>query len=92
MESDSLTKDIMIFQEYHDIINDLNNNKIKKLYDWCIKNKDILLKNAGDAITNKNKDETIEDNKDIYFECVKYNYILLLEDETKTVEDCVKYT
>jgi len=92
LESDSLTKDIMIFQEYYDIINDLNNNKIKKLYDWCIKNKDILLKNEGDAITNKNKGEIIEDNKDIYFECVKYNYILLLEDETKTVEDCVEYT
>jgi hypothetical protein len=92
LELDTLTKDIMLFQEYYDIINDLNNNKINKLYDWCTKNRDILLKNTGEAITNKSKDENIEENKDIYFECVKYNYILLLEDETKTVEDCVEYT
>ena len=92
LELDTLSKDIMIFQEYYDIINDLNDNKIKKLYDWCTKNRDILLKNTGEAITNKSKDENIEENKDIYFECVKYNYILLLEDETKTVEDCVDYT
>ena len=92
LELNTLNKDIMLFQEYYDIINDLNNNKIKKLYDWCTKNKDILLKNTGDAVTNKNKEESLEENKDIYFECVKYNYILLLEDETKTVEDCVDYT
>ena len=92
LELDALTKDIMIFQEYYDIIKDLNNNKIKKLYDWCTKNKDILLKNTGNVITYKSKDKSIEENKDIYFECVKYNYILLLEDETKSMEDCVEYT
>ena len=42
LEIDKLTKDIMIFQEYYDIINDLNDNKIKKLYDWCTKNRHII--------------------------------------------------
>jgi len=91
LELDTLTKDIMIFQEYYDIINDLNNNKIKKLYDWCTKNRDILLKNTENIKGNKGKDENME-NKDIYFECVKYSYNLLLEDDSKTVEDCVEFT
>ena len=91
LEIDKLTKDIMIFQEYYDIINDLNDNKIKKLYDWCTKNRDILLKNIENKNENKNKDENME-NKDIYFECVKYSYNLLLEDDSKTVEDCVEFT
>ena len=91
LELDTLTKDIMIFQEYYDIINDLNNNKIKKLYDWCTKNRDILLKNTENIKGNKGKDENLE-NKDIYFECVKYSYNLLLEDDSKTVEDCVEFT
>ena len=91
LELDTLTKDIMIFQEYYDIINDLNNNKITKLYDWCTKNRDILLKNTENIKGNKGKDENME-NKDIYFECVKYSYNLLLEDDSKTVEDCVEFT
>ena len=91
LELDTLTKDIMIFQEYYDIINDLNDNKIKKLYDWCTKNRDILLKNTENMNGNKSKDENME-NKDIYFECVKYSYNLLLEDDSKTVEDCVEFT
>ena len=91
LELNTLTKDIMIFQEYYDIINDLNNNKIKKLYDWCTKNRDILLKNTENMNGNKSKDENME-NKDIYFECVKYSYNLLLEDDSKTVEDCVEFT
>jgi len=91
LELDTLNKDIMIFQEYYDIINDLNNNKIKKLYDWCTKNRDILLKNTENMKGNKGKDENME-NKDIYFECVKYSYNLLLEDDSKTVEDCVEFT
>ena len=91
LELDTLTKDIIIFQEYYDIINDLNNNKIKKLYDWCTKNRDILLKNSENVKGNKGKDENME-NKDIYFECVKYSYNLLLEDDSKTVEECVEFT
>ena len=91
LEIDKLTKDIMIFQEYYDIINDLNDNKIKKLYDWCTKNRDILLKNTENMNGNKAKNESME-NKDIYFECVKYSYNLLLEDESKTIEDCVEFT
>ena len=91
LEIDKLTKDIMIFQEYYDIINDLNDNKIKKLYDWCTKNRDILLKNTENMNGNKAKNENME-NKDIYFECVKYSYNLLLEDDSKTVEDCVEFT
>ena len=57
LELDTLNKDILIFQEYYDIINDLNDNKIKKLYDWCTKNRDILLKNIENKNENKNKDE-----------------------------------
>jgi len=88
-----LNKDIIIFQEYYDIINDLNNHKINKLYDWCIKNKTILLKNIDEININKKKEEENEnENKNIYFECVKYNYILLLEDSTKTVQDCVEFS
>ena len=91
LEMDTLTKDILIFQEYYDIINDLNDNKIKKLYDWCSKNRDILLKNTENINGNKIKDENM-DNKNIYFECVKYSYNLLLEDDSKTIEDCVEFT
>ncbi len=88
-----LNKDIIIFQEYYDIINDLNNHKINKLYDWCIKNKTILLKNIDEININKKKEEENEnENKNIYFECVKYNYIILLEDSTKTVQDCVEFS
>lgn len=88
-----LNKDIIIFQEYYDIINDLNNHKINKLYDWCIKNKAILLKNIDEININKKKEEENEnENKNIYFECVKYNYIILLEDSTKTVQDCVEFS
>ena len=88
-----LNKDIIIFQEYYDIINDLNNHKINKLYDWCIKNKTILLKNIDEINVDKKKEEENEnENKNIYFECVKYNYIILLEDSTKTVQDCVEFS
>ena len=88
-----LNKDIIIFQEYYDIINDLNNHKINKLYDWCIKNKAILLKNIDEININKKKEEENEnENKNIYFECVKYNYIILLEDSTKTVQDRVEFS
>ena len=92
LELSSLKKDIMLFQEYYDIINDLNNNKIDKLYDWCIKNKEVLLKNIDEININKNKDENGEENKNIYFECVKYNYLLYLEDSNKTTQDCVEFS
>ena len=88
-----LTKEIMIFQEYYDIINDLDNHKINKLYEWCIKNKSILLKDIDEICNNKKKEEENEkENKNIYFECVKYNYILLLEDSTKTAQDCIEFS
>ena len=93
LDSSQLSKDIMIFQEYYDIINDLDNHKISKLYEWCIKNKSILLKNIDEICNNEKKEEENEkENKNIYFECVKYNYILLLEDSTKTVQDCVEFS
>ena len=57
LELSKLTKEIVLFQEYYDIINDLNNHKINKLYDWCIKNKEILLKNLEEISTNKSKGE-----------------------------------
>ena len=88
-EASKLTKDILLFQEYYDIINDLNNKKINKLYDWCIKNKDILLKNIEETNTSKNNEENENIEKNIYFECVKYNYILYLEDNSKSVKDCI---
>ena len=92
-EISNLTKDIMLFQEYYEIINDLNNKKINKLSDWCIKNKEILLKNI-EEINNSNKKKEGNENveKNIYFECVKYNYILYLEDESKTVQECVEFS
>ena len=91
-EASKLTKDIVLFQEYYDIINDLNNKKINKLYDWCIKNKDILLKNIEGSNSSKNKEENENIEKNIYFECVKYNYILYLEDNSKSVKDCVEFS
>ena len=94
LEMSKLTKDIMLFQEYYDIINDLDNKKINKLYDWCIKNKEILLKNMDEIniINNKNKEENENLEKNIYFECVKYNYLLYLEDNSKSVQDCVEFS
>ena len=92
MDLSPLTKDLKIFQEYYDIINDLNNKKIEKLNDWCVKNKEILLNNIEDANINKNKEEKENIEKNIYFECVKYNYILYLEDDTKTIQDCVEFS
>ena len=44
IDSSKLKDDIKIFKEYYYIINDLNNHKLDKLYEWCVKNKDILLK------------------------------------------------
>jgi hypothetical protein len=83
----------MIFKEYYEIINDLDNHKINKLYEWCIKNKSILLKDIDEICNNKKKEEeNKKENKNIYFECVKYNYILLLEDSTKSVQDCVEFS
>ena len=87
-----LQKDLMIFKEYYDIINDLNNRQTNKLYDWCIKNKEVLLKNIEEINTNKYKEEKEKIEKNIYFECVKYNYILYLEDKSKTVQDCVEFS
>ena len=92
LELSKLTKEIVLFQEYYDIINDLNNHKINKLYDWCIKNKEILLKNLEEISTNKSKGENEILKNNIYFECVKYNYILLVQDNSKSVQDCVEFS
>ena len=92
LELSKLTKEIILFQEYYDIINDLNSHKINKLYDWCIKNKEILLKNMEEITGNKAKKENENLEKNIYFECIKYNFILLLEDNTKSVQECVEFS
>ena len=65
LEISKLTKDIALFQEYYDIVNDLDNKKINKLYDWCIKNKEILLKNIDEINTSNNniKDKNKEKNE-----------------------------
>ena len=92
LELSKLSKEIILFQEYYDIINDLNSHKINKLYDWCIKNKEILLKNMEEITVKKTKEESENLDKNIYFECVKYNYILLIEDNTKSVQECVEFS
>ena len=92
LELSKLTKEIILFQEYYDIINDLNSHKINKLYDWCIKNKEILLKNMEEITVKKAKEENENIDKNIYFECVKHNYILLIEDNTKSVQECVEFS
>jgi hypothetical protein len=95
IDSSKLKDDIKIFKEYYYIINDLNNHKLDKLYEWCVKNKDILLKDIEEI--NLNENNKIEKNKkskekNLYFECVKYNYILYLQDETKSILDCINYS
>ena len=105
LEISKLTKDIALFQEYYDIVKDLDNKKINKLYDWCIKNKEILLKDIDEInISNNNsKDKNKGNNekkekenegvgKNIYFECVKYNYLLYVEDNSKSIQDCVEFS
>ena len=88
-------EEIKIFKEYYEIINDLNNHKLNKLYEWCVKNKEILLQSENENKSNRN--QTKNDNKklpekNLYFECVKFNYMLYLEDPSKTIKDCIKYS
>ena len=100
LEISKLTKDIALFQEYYDIIKDLEYKKINKLYDWCIKNKEILLKNIDEkSVTTNNSKNAKQEEKDnesieknIFFECVKYNYLLYLEDNSKSVQECVEFS
>ena len=90
-----LMEDIKIFKEYYGIINDLKSHKLNKLYEWCVKNKEILLKNLLDiklSGTKNDKDNKKITEKNIYFECVKFNFILNLEDTTKSIQDCVIYS
>ena len=54
IDSSKLKDDIKIFKEYYYIINDLNNHKLDKLYEWCVKNKDILLKDIEEINLNEN--------------------------------------
>ena len=94
IDSSHLIDDIKIFKEYYEIIKDLNENKLDKLYEWCSKNKEILLKNIDkvfieDNKTNKDKKIKI---KNIYFECVKFNFILYLEDASKSIPECIDYS
>ena len=42
--------------------------------------------------TNKSKGENEILKNNIYFECVKYNYILLVQDNSKSVQDCVEFS
>ena len=88
-------EEIKIFKEYYEIINDLNNHKLNKLYEWCVKNKEILLQSENEKKSNGN--QTKNDNKklpekNLYFECVKFNYMLYIEDPSKTIQDCIKYS
>ena len=89
------SKDIQLFKEYYEILNDLNNHSVQKLNEWCIKNKAILLKDIEEINTvkkkEKNGNEKNEENKNIFFECIKYTYILYLEDSNKTVQDCIEF-
>ena len=90
-----LMEDIKIFKEYYGIVNDLKSHKLNKLYEWCVKNKEILLKNLLDiklSGTKNDKDNKKITEKNIYFECVKFNFILNLEDTTKSIQDCVIYS
>ena len=94
VDPSKLMEDIKIFKEYYEIIKDLNENKLDKLYEWCVKNKEILLKNIDKVFIedNKaNKDKKIK-IKNIYFECVKFNFILYLEDASKSIPECIDYS
>ena len=75
----SSDNDINLFQEYYLILNEIKEKKLDKLLEWCEKNKDTLLKN----LTKK------ENN--IYFECIKFDYILYLENPAKSIADCVNF-
>ena len=95
VDPSKLMEDIKIFKEYYEIFNDLKNHKLNKLYEWCTKNKEILLLNLKDIKINDikvNKDNEKLPDKNIYFECVKFNYILFLEDDTKSIKDCINYS
>ena len=95
VDPSKLMEDIKIFKEYYEIFNDLKNHKLNKLYEWCTKNKEILLLNLKDIKINDikvNKDKEKLPDKNIYFECVKFNYILFLEDDTKSIKDCINYS
>ena len=96
IDSSNLTHDIEIFKEYYDIINDLKEHKLDKLYEWCIKNKEILLKNLDNIFIEENNTDKDIDKKikeeNIFFECVKYNFILYLEDTSKSISDCINYS
>ena len=88
-------EDIKIFKEYYEILNDLNDHKLNKLYEWCVKNKEILLLNDEELKYNGikiNKEDIKILDKNLYFECVKFNYNLILEDPSKTIQDCINYS
>ena len=92
LDPSKLNTDIKIFQEYHDIINDLKNHKVSKLYDWCCKNKDILLKDLNELKSNEiDDDEKKFKGKNIYFECVKKYFALYLENKEKSIEECINF-
>ena len=95
VDPSKLTEEIKIFKEYYKILNNLNNHELNMLFEWCEKNKDILLKYYLELETNGVK-VNMDNNKklpdkNIYFECVKFNYILLLEDNSKSIQDCINY-
>ena len=94
IDSPNLLNDVKIFKEYYDIIRDLNGHKIEKLYEWCVKNKEILLKDIDKIFMDNNKadKENKQKEKNIYFECVKYNFMLYLEDTNKSIPECIDYS
>ena len=51
VDPSKLMEDIKIFKEYYEIFNDLKNHKLNKLYEWCTKNKEILLGATGTGKT-----------------------------------------
>ena len=95
VDPSKLTEDIKIFKEYYEIINDFKEHKLNKLYEWCVKNKEVLLKTLLDKKLSgikKDKDNGKLSDKNIYFECVKFNFILYLEDTDKSIQECIIYS
>ena len=82
--SDALIKDAnlnfdqnykFVFQDLNLITRDLKDHNIKTLHDWCLKYKTYL--------------ESIKSN--LFFEVLKLEYILMLNDNEKNSNECVQF-
>jgi hypothetical protein len=82
--SDALIKDAnlnfdqnykFVFQDLNLITRDLKDHNIKTLHDWCLKYKTYL--------------ESIKSN--LFFEVLKLEYILMLNDNEKSLKECVQF-